>query len=131
MKVTDFTPEVAALLTALEHPAEPALRLAREAILLADPRIAEGVKWNAPSYHLAGAHFATFRLHGKAGLELVLHLGAKPRPDARVRSDIPDPAGLLEWKSADRAIVRLASEATARAAQEPLTAIARQWITHL
>jgi hypothetical protein len=45
------------------------------------------------------------RERAASGLQLVLHLGAKPRPDATVRAAIPDPESHLEWKSADRATV--------------------------
>lgn len=124
-------PDVAALLADLAHPLEPVIRTLRAAILAADPRIAEAIKWNAPSYHVAGAHFATFHLRSKAGVQLVLHLGAKARPDATVRAAVPDPDGLLAWKSADRATftVRGAEEAAARA--PALTAIVQAWIAHL
>jgi hypothetical protein len=126
-----LSPDVAALLAKAAHALEPAIRTLRAAVLAADPRIAEGIKWNAPSYHVGGAHFATFHLRSKAGVQLVLHLGAKTRTDATVRDAVPDPEGLLEWKSPDRATftVRDAHDAVRKAAA--LTAIARVWIAHL
>ncbi len=123
--------EVTSLLADLAHPLEPAILTLRAAVLGADSRIGEGIKWNAPSYHVAGAHFATFHLRGKTGVQLVLHLGAKSRPDATVREAVSDPDGMLEWKSADRAtfMVRDAADATAKASA--LTRLVREWMTHV
>lgn len=124
-------PEVLTLLRELAHPLEPAIHTLREAVMTADARIAEAIKWNAPSYHVAGAHFATFHLRSKAGVQLVLHLGAKARPSASVRTEVPDPRRLLDWKGADRATftVRDAEDAAAKAAA--LTSIVRAWIQHV
>lgn len=125
------SPEVKSLLDKLAHPLEEAIHELRAAVLSADPRIAEAIKWNAPSYHLAGAHLATFHLRGRAGVQLVLHLGAKAQPSATVQADVPDPRRLLEWKSVDRATytVRNAADAAAKAAA--LTSIIRAWIEHV
>lgn len=125
------SPDVAKLLATLNHPAEATIHTVRATVLGVDARIGEGIKWNAPSYHLAGAHFATFNLRGKTGAQLVLHLGAKPRPDAKVRGALGEQAQLLEWKSADRAILSLPDERSAQAVQEPLASIVREWIRHL
>lgn len=125
------TAEVTSLLAALAHPLEPAILSLRAAVMAADPRIAEGIKWNAPSYHVAGAHFATFHLRGKSGVQLILHLGAKARPDATVRAAVSDPDGLLEWKSADRATLTVRDAADASAKASALTHFVRGWITHV
>lgn len=124
-------PEVTSLLAALAHPHEAAILTMRAAVLAADPRIAEGIKWNAPSYHVGGAHFATFHLRSKSGVQLVLHLGAKPRPDATVRADVADTDGLLDWKSADRATFAVRDAADAAAKAPALAAIVSAWIAHL
>lgn len=129
--VPALTPDVASLLAELAHPLEPAIRTLRAAILVADPRIEEGIKWNSPSYHLAGAHFATFHLRSKAGIQLVLHLGAKTRADAVVRAAVPDPHGLLEWKSPDRATLTVRDDADALTKASALTSIVRMWVLHL
>ena len=124
-------PDVASLLADLAHPLEPAIRTIRAAILGVDPRIAESVKWNAPSYHVGGAHFATFHLRSRKGVQLVLHLGAKVRSDATVRAAVPDPDELLEWKSPDRATFSVLDEKDAAAKAPALAAIVRVWIDHL
>ena len=121
---------VAALLAGLAHPREPEVLALRAIILGADPRIGESVKWNAPSYHTT-EHFATFHLRSKAGVQVVLHLGAKPRPGARVRDAVADPAGLLEWRGADRAIATFSDLADIEAKRATFTAVIRQWIEHV
>lgn len=122
--------DVSALLAALKHPGDAEIRAVRAIILGADPRIREGVKWNSPSYFTT-EHFATFHLRGKTGIQVVLHLGAKGRPDARLREQVPDPAGLLEWKSADRAIVTFASAADVEAKRSAFGDIVRAWVQHV
>ncbi len=94
------------------------------------PHITEGIKWNAPSF-AQGEHFATFNPRAKKGVQLVLHFGAKPRADLAARAEIPDPAGLLDWKSNDRALVTISSMADINAHRGALEAILRQWITYL
>lgn len=131
MNVTAPSPEIAKLLATAQPSAEAIVGVVRAAVLGADPRIEEGIKWNAPSYHVGGAHFATFHLRSKAGVQLVLHLGAKPRVAPRVRAEVADPTRLLEWKSADRAVITIPTEAAAHQVQKPLTALVRQWIEHL
>jgi hypothetical protein len=122
--------EVAALLAALAHPCEPTIRAVRAVILGADPRIGEGVKWNAPSYRTSG-DFATFHLRGRAGVQVVLHLGAKARPDARVRDAVADPLALLDWRGPDRAIVTFRDPADVAAKRAAFAAIVREWIAHV
>jgi hypothetical protein len=122
---------VAALLAAVAHPLEPTILSVREAVLGADPRIAEGIKWNAPSYHVNGAHFATFHLRSPRQVLLVLHLGAASRPDAPLRAAVADPAGLLEWKSADRATIAFHDAVDAAAKAGDLRSIVRSWVDHL
>lgn len=119
--------DVDALLATLDHPQLDAIEALRFIILQADPRIGESVKWNAPSFHTT-EHFATFHLRAKSGFQLVLHLGAKGRPDATVRATVADPHKLLQWKSADRAIIALRDLADVDAKRDALTHILRHWI---
>ena len=125
------TGDVGAYLADLEHPLEQVILLLRKAILAADKRIEESIKWNAPSYHVAGAHFATFHLRRSDRVQLVLHLGAKPRPGATVRESVPDPEGLLEWKGADRAIITVSDAADASTKRSAITGIVRVWVQQL
>lgn len=122
------TPE--AFVVALAHPQKPALLALREIIRGADPRVREAIKWNAPSFHTR-EHFATFHLRHRAGVLVVLHLGAKSRPDAGARERVADPAGLLTWRAPDRATVTFADLADVEAKRAAFTAVVRQWIALL
>lgn len=120
--------DVETFLASLEHPLEREIRALRAIIRGVDPRIGESVKWNAPSFSMS-EHFATFHLRNRGAVQVVLHLGARPRPDAALRAAITDPAGLLEWRGADRAIVTFRGMADVESKQAAFAAVVRQWIT--
>jgi hypothetical protein len=126
----DTAQAVDRFMAALEHPHKPEIEALRQGICAVDPSIAEGVKWNAPSWRTTD-YFATTHLHAKTGFGLILHLGAKARdmPDGRLA--IADPGGLLKWLGKDRAQVGFASAADFAARLPALQAIIRQWITHV
>lgn len=118
---------VEAFLAALEHPHRPALLALREVIRGVDPAIDESIKWNAPSFHTS-EHFATFQLRHRSGVQVVLHLGARPQPDTPLRQQISDPTGLLEWRGADRATVTFADLGDVAAKRAAFAALVREWI---
>ncbi|TYT26428.1 DUF1801 domain-containing protein [Luteimonas viscosa] len=123
----DTRAAVDALMATLAHPYKPGIEALREAILAVDPAIAEGVKWNAPSFR-TGEYFATFHLRAKTGIVLILHLGAKARVLPGDGLAIDDPEGLLAWLGKDRAQVVFAYDADARRRIPALQAVLRQWI---
>jgi hypothetical protein len=120
-------PTVAEFMASLEHPQKPALLALREIIRGADPAVGEAIKWNAPSFH-THEHFATFHLRRESGVQVVLHLGAKPRPDARARERVADPQGLLEWRGPDRATATFADLSDVEAKREAFAAVLHQWL---
>ena len=109
---------------------DTAIDALRAIILGADPAVREGVKWNAPSFYTS-EHFATFHLRSKRGVQLVLHLGAKGRPDAALRGAVPDPGGLLDWRGPDRAILTFADATAVEANAPAIEAILREWVMHV
>ena len=116
--------DVAAFIGALNRVQRPVLYLLRATILGADRRISEGIKWNVPSFR-TGEWFATTNVRGK-GVRLILHLGAKVRPDAEV--EIGDPDGLLQWLGKDRAMVTFADVADAKGKAKALKAVVKAWV---
>ncbi len=92
------------LLPELEHPRKRDIIGLRKVILGADLTIAEGIKWNAPSFRTTG-YFATINLRAKAGVEVILHFGAKKNDISKTGVDMPDPSKLLSWLAKDRARV--------------------------
>lgn len=120
---------VEAFLRALDHPLAAGIRALRKRILALDPRIGEGIKWNAPSFFLED-HFATFKLRPETKIFLVLHTGAKPKARSRP-FEVPDPAGLLTWPAKDRALLTLASSAEVKKHGAAIDGIVRSWISQL
>lgn len=123
---SDTTEAVSAYMAALEHPHKALVEALRRAVLGADPAIAEGIKWNAPSFR-THEYFATTHLRTKDGVGLILHLGAKPKDQPQ--PEITDPTGLLRWLAPDRAMVVFASIDDLHARQGALQAVLRQWLT--
>jgi hypothetical protein len=130
-KVSNTPPpgDVDAFVSELQHPLESEINTLRKIILDADGRIAEGIKWNAPSYQLDD-HFATFSLRKPDAIQIIFHTGAKVKPKAKPMA-IDDPSELLEWLANDRAVVTLSNMKDVKAKQAPLTAVVKQWISAL
>jgi len=118
--------EVDAYMGTLEHPMAAHVERLRSAILSADPRINESIKWNAPSFSIDD-HFATFNLHYPDRIQIVLHAGAKVNPDAK-QFEVADPAGLLKWAAVDRASVIFRSAAEVESRLDSFLDTLGQWI---
>ncbi|MBP3956916.1 DUF1801 domain-containing protein [Gemmata sp. G18] len=118
---------VESFLTTLEHLHKPAVLAIRE-ILLGTPGVTEGIKWNAPSFRTT-EWFATFHLRAKAGVQMILHLGAKVRAGNGITID--DPVGLLTWLGKDRASVTFADTADVKVKRDAFAALIRRWIEHV
>lgn len=111
----------------LDHPLKPVVKAVRDAVLRVRKPIGEGIKWNAPSFH-HGEHFATFNLRSKEHVLLVIHAGAKPRPDAAFRHQVADPTNLVEWLAADRCVVKFTSVSDVKAKADALRRFLDAWI---
>lgn len=96
--------DVDMFLAQLAHPLRDEFIALRDVILSADKHIAEGIKWNVPSFRTT-EWFATMHLRAKAGFGVILHFGAKKNAISESGVEIPDPAGLLDWLARDRAAV--------------------------
>jgi hypothetical protein len=118
--------EVDAYMGALKHPMAAQVQRLRSLILGVDVRINESIKWNAPSFYIDD-HFATFNLHYPDRIQIVLHAGAKVNPDA-TQFDVSDPASLLKWAAADRAIVTFGSESEVDDRLDAFQDVLKQWI---
>ena len=122
---TDAASAVDEFVRQLDHAHKPAIELLRQVILGVDPAIAEGIKWNAPSFRTT-EWFATTHLRSRVGIGLILHLGAKVRSTPEVSIDDPD--GLLQWLGKDRAMLSFADAGEIRTRQPALRRLVRQWI---
>jgi hypothetical protein len=117
---------VSDFLATLEHPHKAAIEALRALILGTDDRVREEVKWNAPSFFIT-EHFATFKLRPLETVQVVLHTGARVRPDARALV-IDDPAGLLKWAAKDRCVATFADMNDVESRRAAFASILRQWI---
>ena len=126
----DTSSAVEAFLAALDHPHAAGIRALRALVLAADPSIAEGIKWNAPSFR-THEYFATTHLRAKLGFGLILHLGAKARVPAEGGLELEDPTGLLTWLAQDRAVIHFDDAADLGAKADALAAVIRAWIRHV
>ena len=120
---------VSAYLAALEHPHKKGVQALREAILGADARIREEVKWNAPSFYIDD-HFLTFRLSPGAIFQLIFHRGAKAKGNQK-KFHLEDPKGLLKWAAEDRCIMTFESDADAKAKRAEVAKMVKDWIAQL
>lgn len=127
LTAADTTAAVDAFMAKLEHPHKPEVQALRELILATGSDVAEGIKWNAPSYR-THEYFATTNLRAKGGVGIILHLGAKVR-DTEVRID--DPENLLVWHGANRASFQISGMDDLRSKSAALRAILAQWLPHV
>ncbi len=122
--------DVEAFLASLDHPFKQEILAIREVILETDPSIAEGIKWNAPSF-CTSEHFATLNLRAKDGLLVILHRGAKKRESLIPHTAIADPEGLIEWLGDDRASAKFRNLEEIHARRSAFVNVIRQWIQHV
>ncbi len=96
------------------------------AIVAAEPRLVEGVKWNAPSYAFEGDDRITCNLSAPDRVRLIFHCGVQKRA---TKGRVPvDDRGLLEWAADDRGIATFRSLAEVAAAEQALGKLVREWL---
>lgn len=113
----------------LDHPHKEGIQLLRRAILAADARITEEIKWNAPSFK-THEHFATFKLYPPRNIQLVLHGGAKPAATPR-QFRLDAPGLVVKWPAPDRCVLTIESSEHARQVEGVVAGAIRQWIAQL
>ncbi|MBF4994188.1 DUF1801 domain-containing protein [Arthrobacter gandavensis] len=121
--------ELTDYLAALDHPMSSVVRHLRAAILSVDPRIHENIKWGAPNFALHD-DFATFSLRRPENIQVVLHTGARPKPDHR-EITVTDPRKMLRMAGRNRGVITLSNRAAAEAAMGDFTDVVRQWVAQL
>ncbi|MFY9342851.1 MAG: DUF1801 domain-containing protein [Planctomycetota bacterium] len=122
--------QVAAFLAACKHPLRAELDALRAIVVAADARLVEGIKWNAPSFRVAGAgdDCVTFNLSAKDRVRLIFHRGALAKDGKGKGRLLADDQGLLEWVADDRAIATFASTAEVKAAKAKLAKVVAAWV---
>ena len=113
-------------LASCRHALRAELDTLRQLVAAAEPRLVEGIKWNAPSYAFAGDDRLTFNLGAKDRVRLIFHCGVKKRA---TKGRVPvDDRGLLEWAADDRGIATFRSAADVAAAKKSLPQLVRDWL---
>jgi hypothetical protein len=113
----------------LDHELPDVVDLVRSSIKSAVPQVTESIKWKAPNFALHD-DFATLNLRRSNAVQVILHTGAKPKPE-HPKIEIDDPASLLRWADTNRAIVTFTSRSEALAMQPAFVAIVRDWVSQL
>jgi hypothetical protein len=114
--------DVDAYMRALDHPRKAEIEAVRRIILGANPKMAERVKWNAPSFfHVKD--FAAFNPRNAkvAQLVIVFHDGWM----------IDERDGLLEGDYKDRRLAHFADMADVNAKREALVRVVNRWIARV
>ena len=111
-----MTTEVDDWMARYDNPMKPVVQAMREAILAADPRLGECIKWQAPTFTYKG-NMASFFPKSKAHASLMFHKGAE------IPGDFPG----LEGDGKEARSFKVASLEELDAKREELQAIARAW----
>jgi hypothetical protein len=119
-------PKVNDYMRKLDHPLKPVVELLRESILAADAKLAERIKWNAPSFGYGNDDRITFNLRARDKVQLIFHRGAKAKADKAFA--FKDPSGLMEWITNDRGIVSFDGSARANAKKAAFTRLVKAWL---
>ena len=124
------TQAVDQFMSTLEHAFKDEIQVMRSVILATDPSIAEGIKWNSPSFRTTD-YFATTNLRQKGGIGLILHLGTKVREIASEGMQVDDPQNLLKWLAKDRAMVVFTDMNDLKVKTDVLEGIICSWISYV
>lgn len=104
---------------AYDNPMKPAVQRVREIILETDDRIAESIKWKAPTFEYKG-NIASFYPRAKQHVSLMFHRGAM----------IPGEHPLLEGDGATSRVAKFASVEDVDARRGELEAVVHAWCAY-
>ena len=127
--MTNGRGEVDAWLDRQSHELTEGARIVRATILRVVPEAVESVKWKAPNFALDD-DFATFSMRRPGTLQIILHTGAKPKPDLP-SIQVNDIGGRLAWAARNRAIVTFTSNQDVVNSLSQLEETIRAWAGHL
>jgi uncharacterized protein YdhG (YjbR/CyaY superfamily) len=99
-----------------ENPMKPVVEAVREAVLAADPRVDECIKWKAPTFTYKG-NIASFYPKSKQHASLMFHQGAK----------IPGEHPRLEGTGDTSRVLKLGSVDEVEAARPDIERLIRAW----
>lgn len=112
----NINPDVDAWMTSYDNPMKDVVQAVREAILAADPKVTEVIKWQAPTFVYKG-NIASFFPKSKAHASLMFHKGAA------LPGDFPN----LEGEAKDGRTMKFASLEDVEAKRDELQAVVLAW----
>ena len=115
--MTRHDPAVDAWFDRYDNPQRDLVMAVRDAVLDADDRVTEAIKWQAPTFMYRG-NIASFYPKATKHVSLMFHTGAS----------LPDPSGLLEGEGATSRVAKFADAADLEAKTEGLQGLVRAWI---
>jgi hypothetical protein len=118
MKKENNTETVNEYMRALEHPLKTEIEFVRSTILNASNKIAERVKWNAPSFYYK-KDMATFNLRQRNFIHLVFIF-----PDGLIENT----SGLLEGDYIDRRMIYFQNMEDIKSKKTALEDVVREWV---
>lgn len=110
-------PEVDAWFEGYSNPQRELVQAVREAVLGADERVTEAIKWQAPTFIYKG-NIASFYPKTKTHASLMFHRGAA----------LDDPDGLLEGEGDVSRVARFLDADDLERKRAALQRLIRQWI---
>lgn len=115
--MTAHDPDVDAWFDRYDNPQRDLVMAVRDAILEADDRVTEVVKWQAPTFVYKG-NIASFYPKTKTHASLMFHRGAA----------LDDPDGLLEGEGDVSRVARFLDADDLAAKRDALQRLIREWI---
>ena len=109
--------EVDAWFATYDNPLKALVVAVRDAVLDADPRVEETIKWQAPTFMYKG-NIASFYPRSKRAVSLLFHTGAS----------LPDPDGLLDGSGDTSRVARFVDDADLEAKRQALQRLIRAWV---
>jgi len=119
-RAADRTRAMNAYLAHLKHPLKAEIATVRTIIMQASPKIAERVKWDAPSFYFR-TDLATFDLQSKKFVHLILLFPGEMA--------VPDPNGLIEVDPEGRREVTFRNLAEIAVRKPALQQLVRDFVT--
>ncbi|MCD2441224.1 DUF1801 domain-containing protein [Agromyces sp. SYSU K20354] len=117
MGMDNRNPAVNEWFAAYDNPQRDLVQAVRDAVLDADERVAETIKWKAPTFVYRG-NIASFYPKTKTHASLMFHRGA----------ELDDPDGLLEGEGDVSRVARFLDADDLAAKSDALQRLIRQWI---
>lgn len=108
--------DVDAWMATYDNPQKPLVEAVRQAMLKADKRIGEVIKWQAPTFVYKG-NLASFYPKARAHVSLMFHTGAK------IKGDFPS----LEGSGDTSRVMKIADAADLKAKTAEIKRLVRAW----